>query len=193
MVVRLMMLAVCLVACCDSVADEISEALVKATYKLVGDGSAAGGTAYRISDAAGVPRYIIVTAHHVLDRMKGNSCLIVARSLRGDRNYQRLEIRVPIRNGGQTLWKKHAVHDLAVLPLGNVANLEALPLDSLATEESLGDVRVGDQVRVGVFPEKAESNPAGFCILRSGSLASFPITPVRSHPGLIIDTTHLDG
>jgi hypothetical protein len=153
----------------------------------------AAGVAVRGEEADGKSPCFVITANHVLVQMKGDSCALVSRFAREDRMYQRQEIQIPIRKDGKSLWKKHATEDLAVLPLPDSVDIEALPLDSLATETSLADVHSGDAVRLAVFPERLEANPAGFPILRIGSLASYPIVPVKLHPVFLVDATAWTG
>lgn len=174
-------------------ADEAAEQLVKATYKLANASSTASGVALRHADGGEPSPCFLVTAHHVLDQMTGDTCQVISRVARGDGTFERREIRVPIREGGRMLWRRHAEHDLAVLPLPDGVKLEALPLESLATEESLAGVHSGDGVRLAVFPEGSEANGAGFPVLRAGSIASFPILPLRPHPVFLVDTTAWTG
>ncbi len=174
--------------------DDAAEQIVLATYKLANDGSTAGGFVVCIdSSDGGEGKCVVVTAHHVLDRMRGNSCSLVSRRRREDKMYQRHEISIPIRKSGNPLWKKHPQHDLAVLPLPNSVKVESIPLDSLATEDLLAEVRVGDSIRSAVFPERVEANNAGLPIMRSGCIASFPLVPVKLHPAFMIDTTSWTG
>jgi hypothetical protein len=167
--------------------DEAAEQLVLATYKLANEVSTASGMVVRYESEDGQTRSFVVTAHHVLAQTKGDSCALVSRSRREDGTFQRREIQVAVRDAGKPLWIKHSVHDLAVLPLPSDLDVEALPFDSLATEEQLVEVRVGDAVRLAVFPERAEANNAGFAILRSGSIASYPVIPVKHHPMFLGD------
>lgn len=173
--------------------DEAAEQLVLATYKLANDASTASGLVIGFEAADGETQSVVVTAHHVLDQMAGDACLLVSRSLHDSGMYERKDIRIPIRESGNPLWSKHQHHDLAVLPLPKGINVESIPLDSLATEEQLAEVRVGDAVRLAVFPERSEANGAGFPVLRGGSIASFPLLPVKLHPMFIVDTTAWTG
>ncbi len=172
--------------------DEAVEQLLLATYKLVGDGSAATGLAIEREKGGSTARFIL-TAHHVLAGMKGDSMRLVSRVRQDSGAYRRNEIEAPIRENGRDLWKKHSKHDLAVLPLPDSIEISALPLDSLATEAALTRVHAGDAVRAAVFPEKNESNGAGFPILRAGIISSFPIRPVEPHPIFFVDSTTWEG
>lgn len=172
--------------------DDAAEKLVLATYKLANGSSTATGTVYQREKDGKVQRFL-VTAGHVLEAMSGDTFTLVSRSLREDKVYLRQEITIPVRQEGKPLWKKHAEQDVAVLLLPESLSVEALPVDCLATEELLEQVRVGDAVRLAVFPERSEANPAGSPILRGGVLASHPIVPVKPHPAFLVDTTAWPG
>jgi len=176
-----------------AVADEAAEQLVLATYKLANGSSTATGFAVEAEDDLGKTRRFIVTAHHVLSKMTGDSCTIVDRTAIADGGYKRREIQTPIRNGDNILWSHHSRQDIAVLPLPDSIELHTLPFDCLATESLMQQVHTGDGVRSAVFPERTESNGAGFPLLRTGCIASFPINPIARHPILQIDTTTWTG
>ncbi len=178
----------------QSQADEAAEKLVLATYKLANDASTATGTVYRrATEEEGKSQRFLVTAAHVFEAMKGESFTLVSRARREDGVFLRQEIQIPIRQAGKPLWKKHASQDVAVLLLPESVSVEALPFDCLATEEILAQVHVGDDLRLAVFPERSEANPAGFPILRGGVLASHPLLPVKPHPAFLVDTTAWTG
>jgi hypothetical protein len=173
--------------------DQAAEKLILATYKLANDASTGTGTVFRSEAAEGASKSRLLTAHHVLDRMQGDSCTLVSRRRHENGVFQRHEIRLLIRREGKPLWKKHPAHDLAVLPLPDAMKVEALPLDSLASETLLADVHAGDAVQLAVFPERVEANNAGFPILRAGIIASYPVVPVKPHPVLLVDVTTWPG
>ncbi len=155
----------CFLVWCPSVrGDEAAEKLVLATYKLANEASTATGTVYRRETKEGKTERFLVTAGHVFEGMKGDTFNLVSRTLRDDGLYLRHEIEVPVRQNGEPLWKKHTDQDLAALLLPESVSVESLPLDSLATEERMKEVGVGDAVRLSVFPERSEANPAGLPI-----------------------------
>ena len=59
----------------------------------------------------------------------------------------------------------------------------------LATDKVLEEFQVhpGDQLLVLGFPYGAEANEAGFPILRSGRIASYPLTPTRATKTFLLD------
>ena len=173
--------------------DEAAEQLVMSTYKLANESSTATGTAVRFDTGEDESQLVIVTANHVLRDMKGDFFVLVARIARDDGMYVRKELRIPIRDGGRDLWLKHAQHDLAALPIPKDIDIVALPADCLIKPNRVSKVHSGDAVHLGVFPERAEANDAGFPILRAGSIASFPMVPVQPHPLFLVDTTTWTG
>jgi hypothetical protein len=176
-----------------SLGDEPAEQLVLATYKLSNESSTATGTAVRFDTAENESQIVIITANHVLRDMKGDFCVLVARTARDDGMYARNELRIPIRDGGRDLWLKHAQHDLAALPVPKDIEVVSVPSDCLIRPNLVSRVHSGDAVRLGVFPEQAEANDAGFPMLRAGSIASFPLVPVQPHPLFLVDTTTWTG
>ena len=180
----------CLTA--SAYAENATEQLLLATYKIDNESSAATGTVICIDSTGENRQCVVITADHVLSQMRGDSCSLVSRTPVAA-GYQRHEIRIPIRREGLALWTKHARFDLAVLPLPESITVTSLPLASLATEAQLTHVHPGDDVRLAVFPERSEANGAGFPLFRHGSLASYPFIPVQPHPRFLIDTTSWSG
>lgn len=176
-----------------AVADDAAETLIHATCKLVGDNSVAAGLVVARDRENGSAQRYIVTAHHVLARMNGDACVLVSRKRQGDGAYERLEIRIPIHKSGAALWKKHASRDIAVLPLPPDVQVDAVPFESLASEDALADVRVGDAVRLAVFPERVEASAVGFPIVRGGVIASYPLLPATKFPVFLVDATAWTG
>ena len=174
-------------------ADEAAEQLVLATYKLANDSSTATGTVYQREIAEDTTQRYVVTAAHVFEAMKGDSCTLVSRYQREDGLYMRKDIQIPVRHEGKPLWKKHASEDVAVLLLPDDLSVESLPFDCLATEEILQQVHVGDDICSAVYPERSEANPAGLPILRAGMIASHPLLPVKPHPMYLVDTNSWPG
>ena len=173
--------------------DEAAEQLILSTYKLANDASTATGFVVCRQSDEGDRECWVITARHVLERMQGDSCLLVSRRLRDDQMYQRDELPIPIRDRGRPRWLNHPQRDLAALPLPGGLKVNSLPLDSLATPETVQQIRVGDSVRLAVFPERTEANRAGFAVLRSGSIASFPLVPIDQHFTFLVDTTAWGG
>lgn len=166
-------------------ADEATEKLVLATYKLFHDSSVATGFIVKTEE-----RDFIVTAAHVLENMRGDGMLLVAREKQESGEFKRRDIPVRIRKAKQPLWKKHPDHDLATLELPDEIDEPGIPLESLAEDSGM---TVGDSLRTIVFPERFEANGAGFPTLRGGVVASYPLAPHNIHATFLIDMTSWSG
>jgi len=172
-------------------ADDAAEQLVLATYKLANESSTA--TCLVVSREGEKGARYIVTANHVLAQMRGDSCNLISRTAQKNETYKRDKIQVTIRRDGEDLWEKHPDYDLAVLRLPDSVEVNTLPFDSLASEAELKEMHTGDTVHLAVFPEKTEANGAGFPILRMGTIASYPIMPIKQHSRFLVDTTTWGG
>lgn len=173
---------------------EADEQLILATYKLFNEKSTATCLVVaRPGKEEKKAARFIVTAHHVFDQMRGNTCQLVARTPEKNGAFTRKEFRIDIRQNAKNLWQKHPRHDLAVLRLSDSVEINALPIESLVSDEALEKIHTGDAVRLAVFPEQSEANGAGFPILRTGAIASFPLIPVKLHPTFLVDTTTWGG
>ena len=92
---------------------------------------------------------------------------------------------------GDRLWTKHPERDIAVMEISAppVFARAAIPLGWLASGEDLDSWQVGpgDELLTLGFPRGYSSNTAGFPILRTGRIASWPLTPVASFPVFLLD------
>lgn len=171
---------------------------VQATFKLYNEASTATGFIVRIKPAAGEKKaeYVIVTAAHTFEKMKGDGCLLVLRTPKTDGGHSRKDTPVTIRKDGKNLWAKHKDADIAVLGYEPAPEFEkfAIPLDQLATEEDFKTrVPAGTYVRLLCYPEQFEANSAGFPILRHGVLATYPFVPTNIYKTFMIDFTTFAG
>jgi hypothetical protein len=168
------------------------------TYKLANPEST--GTCFLISRSAadaGQPETILVTAAHVLERMSGAEGVLLLREKRNDGTWVRKEVTLKIRAGAAPLWVKHPKADVAALKLRLPAGVSfaALPADQIAGESEFqsGKLRAGDEVWIFCYPAKFEANAGGFPVLRRGTIASFPLTPVASLKTFLVDTPSFSG
>lgn len=164
---------------------EINTLLMNSTFRILGQGSA--GTAFILGkqtpDQPERAYYVMITAAHVLEKMSGDTSTIILRKKDGD-NYVKFALPLQIRKKGQPLWKKHPTEDIAVMyiRLPNDVIIHLLPIDLLATDEILNkyEIHPGDTLYCLGYPLGVESNEAGFPILRSGQIASYPILPTKN-------------
>jgi hypothetical protein len=180
-------------------AEDLSTELMKATFKLINEKSTATGFVLsRPSEQdPDKTQFVLVTAAHVLETMTGDEGTIVYRQREAAGVYRRLPVKIPIRNAGKPLWVKHPAADiaaLALLPPPQCA-IPRLPLELLATDETLLKYAVhpGDLVRCLGYPHRMEANEAGFSILRSGPLASYPLVPTKQYRTFLVSTNTFEG
>jgi hypothetical protein len=177
-------------------ADVAIDAL-RATVRIEHDGNS--GTAFVVALPAADGRAetrLLVTAAHVLENMKGDSCTAAFRA-RGGSGFVRRDARLPIRADRRTLWVRHPEADVAVIEVEPPADadLGALPVDRLADAAAFerGDVRAGQRTLVACFPAKTEANAAGWPVLRAGTIATHPLAPVTSLDTFFVDYSHFGG
>lgn len=185
---RLLVVAIFLVFSTSAYAEEASELntfLMNSTFKISGQGSS--GTVFFIGkpvkDDPTRLYYVMVTAAHVLEGIAGEDATLLLRNKHNDGTYSKLPYKMKIRSKSKPLWAKHPEVDVAVMyaKLPKEAEVRMLPCDLLATDEILekNHIHPGDVMSCLGFPFGAEANDEGFPILRSGHIASYPITPTR--------------
>ena len=98
-----------------------------------------------------------------------------------------------MRDGGKPLWYRHPEADVAAmivpLPEEFLRQHDWLPEMLLAGDDRFREreITAGDELMCLGYPLGLESNPAGFPILRSGRIASFPITPSTVAKSFLFD------
>lgn len=135
---------------------------------------------------------VLVTAAHVLSEMPSTNATIFLRTKQGD-TYTKRPWNFPIRANGTNLWTCHPKADVAVMWI-------ALPQDAdiydifqstqvLADDKFLTDFKIhlGDEVRILGYPYGFEANDAGFAVLRSGRISSYPLTPTSAVQTFLLD------
>ena len=137
---------------------------------------------------------ILVTANHVFDDIAGDFAIVYLTQKQADGTFIKLPHQIQIRKNGANLWTKHPTADIATMlfPLANtfVAAIDGIVnVDWLAGDASFQnlDLQPGDELSCLGFPFGLESNEAGFPILRSGKIASFPVYPTKVAPRLLLD------
>ena len=125
--------------------------------------------------------YVLITAAHVLDEMSGLFASILLRRKLPDGSYQSSPFPIPIRNASVPLYVKSTESDVAVMyvRLPTEADIELLPTSFLVDDDKLNGLEVhpGDELLCLGFPLGIDFN--SFPVIRSGLLASYPITPAR--------------
>jgi hypothetical protein len=180
--------------------DDLNTQLMRATVKIGHDKSTGTGF-FLCRPDPGEPKrdqFLLVTANHVFEKMTpGDEATLYFRKKEAEGVYKKLPTKLAIRTGGKPRWTKHPSEDVAVLvvvpPEG--ADLAKLPPDLLATDEALKKygVHPGDTLACLGFPHQVEANEAGFPVLRSGPVASFPLTPAKANKSFLVSTNTFEG
>jgi len=196
-VIRLMAAFILSAVC--SYAAELNTIMMEATCKIQGPGSV--GTGFIIgkpdTNTTGRAYYTLITANHVLEAVQGETAILVLRQYHASNAWTRVDVPIRIRNGLVALWKKHPDVDVAGMFVG-------LPKDTvrnmLTTKDLIGDKELNEyEIYPGMelmclgYPFGAEANPLGFPILRSGRIASYPLTPTKVTKTFLFDFTVFRG
>jgi len=170
----------------------IASILMRSTFKIQ-QGSSMGTVFILGEPLKDYPKrgtFVLMTASHVLDAMKGEKATIYLRK-KVNESFVKHPFTISLRHKGKPLWVKHPDVDAAAMRLAipKDADRRLVPTTLLATDEFINkfEVNPGDDLLVLGFPYGAESNEAGFPILRSGRIASYPLTPTRITKTFLLD------
>lgn len=177
--------------------------LIHATVQLeqpLGNGTRTVGTGFLVTEtgADGAPKTILVTANHVFAGMPGAKARIGYRVENADGSWSYSPQELRIRDaGGHELWTHHPSRDVAAISVTAPPEFAkaAIPLKYLATDETFQKYQVGagDEMMALGFPRGLAANQAGFPILRSGRVASYPIAPAKIFPTFLLDFSVFPG
>jgi len=102
-----------------------------------------------------------------------------------------------IRDGDHPLWVKHPTRDVAAMVVEAPPEFvkAAIPLKYLAQDDTFNKYNLGpgDEMMALGFPRGLSANPAGFPILRSGRVASYPLAPATNFPTFLMDFSVFPG
>jgi V8-like Glu-specific endopeptidase len=182
---------------------DLSTELIHATVQLeqpLGDGTRTVGTGFLIQAPGpdGAPRTVLVTANHVLQKMPSGEAKIGFRIQNADGGWSYSPQTLQIRDkAGEAMWTKHPARDVAVMTIKAPAQFAkaAVPLRYLASDETFSENKVGagDEMMALGFPRGLAANQAGFPILRSGRVASYPVAPAKIFPTFLLDFSVFPG
>lgn len=182
---------------------DLAVELIHATVQLeqpLGDGTRTVGTGFLISAPGpdGAPRTVLVTANHVFQKMPGENARIGYRIANADGSWSYSPKPLRIRDGaGGELWTHHPNRDVAAISIKAPPEFAkaALPLGYLAADDTFDTYRVGagDEMMALGFPRGLSANAAGFPILRSGRVASYPLGPAKTFPTFLLDFSVFPG
>lgn len=180
---------------------DLGTQLMLATFKLANPDST--GTAFILTrPAAGDAKktqFILVTAAHVLDRMRGDEATLHFRKREADGRYVKLPLPLKIRQIGKPLWTKHPTADVAAMVVSLPAGVSVpeIPVGLLATDKELEqyEVHPGDAVRGIGFPHpnQFEASAGGFAVVRVGCIASYPLLPTATTKTFFCDLNVFEG
>jgi S1-C subfamily serine protease len=173
-------------------ATDISSILMRSTFRIQDEKSF--GTIFimgePIPDQPGKGTFVLITAAHVLDEMKGNTATLFLRKRIGVA-FVKIPYPIQIRNNGSPLWIRHPKVDVAAMRivLPQDIDIQIFSTELLADDKKLEELEIhpGDELLVLGFPYGAEANEAGFPILRSGRIAGFPLVPTSETLTFLLD------
>ncbi len=182
-----------------SVPPELNTILMESTFKIAGD-NGVYGTVFvvgkPISGSTGEGYSVLVTAAHVLEQITGDSATIFFRQ-KGREKVDKSPYRYKIRQNGKPLWIKHPKVDVAVmyiiLPPGHGVKGVSTKLFSNDQMLQKFEMYPGREIKVLGFPLGMESSSAGYPVLRTGSIASFPLVPVDREKTFLVDFRVFEG
>ncbi|MFN3856493.1 MAG: trypsin-like serine peptidase [Caulobacter sp.] len=181
---------------------DLSVDLIKATVQLEqpqADGSRTVGTGFLVQAPTpdGKPRVVLVTAAHVFERMSGPTATVGYRVQMKTGEWRFDPKPVTIRIEGAPAWARHPARDVAAIIVEAPPEFAkaAIPLSWLASDETFGRYALGpgDEMMALGFPRGLSANKAGFPILRSGRVASYPLIPASVFPTFLLDFTVFPG
>lgn len=177
--------------------------LIQATVQLeqpLGDGTRTVGTGFLIDSPGpdGAPRTVLITAHHVFQKMPGANARIGYRIANADGSWSYSPQPLKIRDGeGHELWTHHPSRDIAAITITAPPEFAraAIPLAYLASDDTfqVNHLNTGDEMMALGFPRGLSANAAGFPILRSGRVASYPLAPADVFPTFLLDFSVFPG
>jgi len=176
---------------------DLSLELIHATVQLeqpLGDGTRTVGTGFLISAPGpdGVPHTVLVTANHVFQKMPGADARIGYRIQNTDGSWSYSPQPLHIRDAsGAPLWTHHPSRDVAAISITAPPEFAkaAIPENYLAEDDTFtkNQIGAGDEMMALGFPRGLSANQAGFPILRSGRVASYPVAPAKAFPTFLLD------
>ena len=182
---------------------DLSMELIHATVQLeqpLGDGTRTVGTGFLIDAPGpdGKPRTVLVTANHVFDKMPGRDARVGYRVENADGSWSYAPTTIKIRDkAGHELWTHHPSRDVAAISITAPPAFAkaAIPENWLAEDATFNKLEVGagDEMMALGFPRGLAANQAGFPILRSGKVASYPIAPSKIFPTFLLDFSVFPG
>jgi len=189
---------------------EINTTLMHYTYRIEGPTGKPNEVIYGTVFVMGIPdanrpgkgQFVLITAAHVLEGISGETATINVREKMADGKFQKVAHVLQIRKGKESLWVRHPTVDVAVmkidLPVFVSKQTEEIPIpstDLLADDKMMErfEIHPGDELLCLGYPFGMEANISGFSILRSGKIASYPLTPAKDTKSFLFDFEVFNG
>jgi S1-C subfamily serine protease len=182
---------------------DINSRMMRSTFKIEGSdlkGNTVLGTAFVVAQEStknvGSAYFILITAAHVLEDIKDNNATLILRRIIGN-TFVKHPFNINIRENGKRLWVRHPRVDVAAMrirvPID--ADIQMVTTNLLATDKMLEEFEIhpGDELLVLGYPYGAQANEAGFPILRSGKIASYPLIPTDKTMSFLLDFPVYEG
>lgn len=159
-----------------------AEQVFECVYRVVGaDGDIATGFFVTCADSAGSSHSVLVTARHVFEQIDGDTVNVYLRKQNDKGSYEVWSYPVHFRANGHDLFTRHpdSTVDLAAievpLPAGFTVRVASKAL--LADAVTFDDYSIvpGTELFFLGYPKGYSSGEGDFPILRSGTVASYPI------------------
>jgi len=179
---------------------ELNTIMMNSTFMVDGktaEGIPSSGTCFILGspmkDNPAKLRFVLITAKHLLANIAQDVATVHLRKKEKDGAFSELPFPLTIRNAGRELWTTHPDKevDIAVMrvSLPTDAYLELASTDLLANDAMLQrlEVHPGDELFCLGYPFGLTANTAGFPILRSGRIASYPILPTTNTKTMLFD------
>ena len=183
---------------------EINTTLMHYTYRIEGPAGKPNEVKYGTVFVMGIPdlkqpgkgQYVLVTAAHVLEGISGETATVYLRKKMIDGKFKKVSYILQIRKGKKPLWVRHPTVDLAIMKIAlpvfvskQTEDIPLLSIDLLADDEIMEryEIHPGDELLCLGYPGRTEANASGFSILRSGKIASYPLTPAKDIKSFLFD------
>jgi len=175
------------------------EHAVAATFRITNGRTSA--TAFLVglepADGQEASSKVLATAAHCLEQMPEAAITLVLRVRNDEATYARKETTIALREGDKPLWLRHPDLDIAALPVDLPEKTAAKPLCFAqvadASWASEGKLHVGSDVFIPGYPATLEGDDAGWPVLRRGTVATHPLTPVQSARTMFVNATTFGG
>jgi len=173
-----------------SPSEEVNTLLMHATFLIAGPTKVQNQISFGTVFVLGLPfknkpkvaHIVVVTAAHVFEGINGDVATLQLRRKNTDGTYATFWYQFPIRKDGMPIYVRHPTADVAAM-YGDIPDevpMTGVSPDALVTDQALEDIEFhpGDEAFILGFPA-AVSTEGGFPILRTGRIASFPLTPMN--------------